>query len=156
MEPSTTTSVEQLVRSVYRLGLVQRAIARHANRELGSQGFGALAIVHTEGPVRIGEIARRLSIDLSVASRQVAALEAAGHVTREPDPEDGRAQRITTTPEGTRVLRESHRRMVEVFEQALTDWMPEDISALSGGLDRLRDDFAGTEATTNLPLEATR
>ena len=74
--------------------------ARHALAELGTQGFTALAIVHKHGPCAISDIAQRLSVDLSVASRQVAALVAAGYAAREPDPEDRRAHRITVTERG--------------------------------------------------------
>src|SRR4051794_22208248 len=121
------TAVEDLVKSLYRLGLVQREIARHALAELGSQGFVALGVVHVEGPLRVSEVARRLTVALSVASRQVAALEAAGYVRREPDPDDRRAHRVSTTPAGQRVLEESHRRMVAAFSRALEDWSADDV-----------------------------
>jgi DNA-binding MarR family transcriptional regulator len=155
-DTTDTTAAENLVRSLYRLGLVQREIARHALAELGSQGFTALAIVHKYGPIRISDIARRLSVDLSVASRQVAALEAAGHVRRQPDPEDRRAHRITTTETGTRVLTESHRRMVAAFAGALADWPEDDVLALAGGLDRLREDFARPAAAEPQSEEVAR
>jgi DNA-binding MarR family transcriptional regulator len=137
-----TTAAEHLVRSLYRLGLVQREIARHALAELGSQGFTALAIVQKHGPVRIGDIAQWLSVDGSVASRQVAALAAAGYVRREPDPADRRAHRITVTQRGTHVLTVSHRRMVAAFAGALAGWTEEEVVALAEQLDRLRADFA--------------
>src|SRR5215213_4955901 len=63
---ATTSAVEDLVRSIYRLGLVQRSIARHALAELGSQGFTALAIVQRAGHARVSEVADQLSVDLSV------------------------------------------------------------------------------------------
>ena len=136
------TAVEDLVKALYRLGLVQREIGRHALAELGSQGFVALGAVHVCGPARVSDVARRLSVDLSVASRQVAALADAGYVRREPDPDDRRAQLVSLTADGERVLRESHRRMVHAFGAALADWSAEDVMALSDGLQRLRDDVA--------------
>ena len=39
------------------------------------------------------------------------------------------------------MLRESHRRMVEAFARPLAAWPEDDVVALAGGLDRLRDDF---------------
>ena len=143
--------VEELARSIYRLATVQRSLARFALAELGSRGFSALGVVHRTGPVRVGEIADHLSVDLSVASRQIAALQEAGYVVREPDPEDRRAHRISITAEGTRVLHESHRRMVDAFEQAVGDWTEEELSALADGLNRLRDDFTGTAGTPPSP-----
>lgn len=143
---TTTAAVEDLIRSLYQLGLVHREIARHALAELGSQGFTALAVVAKYGPLRIGDIAERLSIDVSVASRQVAALEASGYVSREADEHDRRAWRVSATETGRRVVRESHRRMVEAFSTAMVNWDDADVVALSSGLDRLREDFRRTVA----------
>jgi DNA-binding MarR family transcriptional regulator len=139
---STTIAVEDLVTALYRLGVVQREIARHALAELGSQGFTALAVIQRQGPVRVSDVAERLRIDLSVASRQCAALVAAGHAERQADPDDRRAYRLTATERGSRVLRESHRRMVEAFARPLANWPEEEIVALARRLDRLREDFA--------------
>jgi DNA-binding MarR family transcriptional regulator len=141
-EPMTTTAaVEDLIRSLYQLGLVHREIARHALAELGSQGFTALAVIAKCGPLRIGDVAERLTIDVSVASRQVAALERSGYVVREPDAHDRRARRVSVTETGARVLRESHRRMVEAFSTAMAGWDEDEVAALAHGLDRLREDF---------------
>jgi DNA-binding MarR family transcriptional regulator len=142
------TPVEDLVKSLYRLGTVQREIARHALAELGSQGFVALGTVHLEGPVRVSDVARRLNVDLSVASRQVAALSLAGYVRREPDPDDRRAQFVSLTEAGERVLAESHRRMVSAFDAVLGDWSADDVTALSSALQRLREDFEREPAGT--------
>jgi DNA-binding MarR family transcriptional regulator len=133
---------EDLVIALYRLGLVQRSIARNALAELGSQGFTALAVVQREGHVRVSEVAEQLSVDLSVASRQVAALVLAGYVEREPDPDDRRATRLRPTELGTQVLRDSHRRMVDTASCALGDWSEEEVAALAKQLERLREDFA--------------
>ena len=143
---TTTAVVEDLIRSLYQLGLVHREIARHALAELGSQGFTALAVVAKHGPLRIGDVAERLSIDVSVASRQVAALESSGYLVREPDEQDRRVRRVTVTEAGTRVLKESHRRMVEAFSTAMAGWEDEEVVALAHGLDRLREDFRHTVA----------
>jgi DNA-binding MarR family transcriptional regulator len=135
-----TNAVEHLVRSLYRLGMVQRELARHALAELGSQGFVALGAIHLHGPVRVSDVAQTLNVALSVASRQVAALERAGYVERDADPDDRRAHRVQTTEAGRKVLEESHRRMVHAFSRALEDWSPEEIAGLSESLERLRAD----------------
>jgi DNA-binding MarR family transcriptional regulator len=155
MQPTSNTTqptaVEDLVKALYRLGVVQREIARHALDELGSQGFFSLGVVSVHGPIRVSDVARRLNVDLSVASRQVAALTAAGYVQRERDPEDRRAQRVSITDAGNRVLSESHRRMVHAFSRALEDWSPDDLCALSGQLERLRHDV---QADLTAPVES--
>jgi DNA-binding MarR family transcriptional regulator len=133
---------EDLVIALYRLGLVQRSIARHALAGLGSQGFTALAVIHRHGPVRVSDVAEHLSVTLPVASRQVAALVLAGHVERETDPEDGRAHRLRASESGTLALHESHRRMVETATAALSGWSDAEIAALAAQLECLREDFA--------------
>jgi DNA-binding MarR family transcriptional regulator len=137
---------EDLVVALYRLGLVQRSIARHALAELGSQGFTALAVVTREGPVRVSEVAERLSVDLSVASRQVAALVLAGYVMRERDPDDRRAHILRATETGARVLTDSHRRMVATATEALAGWSDGEIAGLAAQLERLREDFAAVDS----------
>ena len=136
------TPSEDLVIALYRLGLVQRSIARHALAELGSQGFTALAVIQREGHMRVSEVADQLSVDLSVASRQVAALVLAGYVEREPDPDDRRATRLRPTPAGTKVLTDSHRRMVATATRALGGWSQDEVALLAAQLERLRQDFA--------------
>jgi DNA-binding MarR family transcriptional regulator len=140
---------EDLVIALYRLGFVRRSIERHALAELGSQGFTALAVIHTHAPVRVSAVAEQLSVSLPVASRQIAALELAGYVEREADPDDGRAHRLRPTERGERALRESHRRMVETATAALAGWSDADIAALATQLERLREDFAAVAIAPN-------
>ena len=136
------TPIEALVRQLYGLGMVQRDIGRHAMAELGTQGFHALAVLQLYGPLRVSDVAQRLGVDLSVASRQIASLAAEGYVERREDSRDRRAQLVAVTRSGRKVLRESHRRMVAGFTRVLEGWSDEDVNALTGGLERLRDDFA--------------
>jgi DNA-binding MarR family transcriptional regulator len=140
--------IEALVRQLYGLGMVRRQISRHAMAELGTQGFTALAVVQLHGPLRVSEVAEQLGVDLSVASRQIASLTAEGYVERRADDRDRRAQLVAVTRAGRRALRESHRRMVAAFETVLHGWDDEDVNALTGGLERLRDDFARLAAAS--------
>ncbi len=135
------TAVEALVRELYSLGAARREIARHALKSLDGPGFLALGTIYRHGPVRVSDVAGRLAVDLSVASRQVTALVTAGYVRRERDPEDGRAQVLTTTPAGDAVLLDSHRRMVDAFAGVLHDWSDADLEALTQRLARLNEAF---------------
>jgi DNA-binding MarR family transcriptional regulator len=143
--------IEALVRQLYGLGMVQRDIGRHAMAELGTQGFHALAALQVHGPLRVSDVAQRLGVDLSVASRQIASLAAEGYVERREDPQDRRAQLVAVTRAGRKVLRESHRRMVAGFTRVLESWSDDDVNALTSGLERLRDDFARLAAAHHSP-----
>jgi DNA-binding MarR family transcriptional regulator len=143
--------IEALVRQLYGLGMVQRDIGRHAMAELGTQGFHALAVLQVHGPLRVSDVAQRLGVDLSVASRQIASLAAEGYVERREDPQDRRAHLVAVTRPGRKVLRESHRRMVAGFTRVLESWSDDDVNALTSGLERLRDDFARLAAAHHSP-----
>jgi len=138
----TSAAVEALVRQLYGLGAIRRRLEAEALAGLGSQGFNALTVIHLQGPVRVSRVAEQLGIDLSVASRQVAALAAAGFVERGADSRDRRAQLLRITADGDLALRAAHERMVAAFADALGDWPDEELTALADGLGRLRTSFA--------------
>ncbi|ANF30639.1 hypothetical protein A0130_02190 [Leifsonia xyli] len=60
------------------------------------------AIAH--GPMSVAGIARRRGLRRQSAAESVAALERAGLVTREPDPDDARAPLVHLTAEGRATL----------------------------------------------------
>ena len=133
-------NIEALVRAVYELSAIKRDIPRLAGFD-HPVGLVPLAAVHRRAPARVKDVAEALHIDLSVASRQVAALEAAGYVAREPDPDDRRSHRVSTTEAGEAALRAAHHRIVGVFAGALEDWSDADITNLTTALGRLRADY---------------
>lgn len=132
--------IEALVRAVYELTAMKRDILRLAGFD-HPVGLVPLAAVHRRAPARVKDVAESLHIDLSVASRQVAALEAAGYVAREPDPDDRRSHRVSTTEAGEDALRAAHQRIVGVFAGALEGWSDADITNLTTALGRLRADY---------------
>lgn len=140
--PPPSSPADQLVRQLYGLSALRRELARAATREIASNGFTALAAVHRLGPCRVSDVAHELHVDLSVASRQVSALVDAGHVQREVDPEDRRAQLVSTTDAGFGVLVRAHERMVEQLQRGLDDWTDAEIVELAHGIERLVAQFA--------------
>src|SRR4029079_5898889 len=55
--------------------------------------------------LRVNELAREVVLSPTAMSRFVDRVEAAGHVHREPDPDDRRALQVTITDEGIALLR---------------------------------------------------
>ncbi len=133
--------VEQLIRQLYGLGAVRRELGRAAQRELETQGFAALGAIRRRGACRVSDIATDLQVDLSVASRQIAALVSAGHVERRPDPADGRAHLLHLTDDGAAAIGRAHRQMIAVLGDALASWDPADVETLTHGLERLSQSF---------------
>jgi|SRR5215217_4907258 len=148
---STPSTIESLVRAVYGLTALKRDMPRLAGFD-HPVGLVPLAVVNRLAPARVKDVAQELHVDLSVASRQVAALEAAGYIRRDADPDDRRAQLISPTSAGTAALQRAHDRIVEFFSAVLADWSPAEITALTDGLARLRSDY---ERATGHALNAT-
>lgn len=145
-----TTPVEHLILQLYGLGSVRRELSKAAHHELASQGFSALVAIRRRGACRVSDIATDLQVDLSVASRQIAALVGAGHVDRRPDPADGRASLLHLTEAGLAAIRAAHLRMIGVLSDALSDWSDDEVETLATSLQRLTQTFtslAGTAPT---------
>ena len=135
-------SIEEVVREIYALGRVNRELQRRAVPEHPPACLQALGVIARGEAVRVSDIADRLRIDLSVASRQVAVLEASGWVTRATDPADGRARTLATTAAGRAVLTDTLARMADAYTGVLEGWSDDELSALQTVLSRLREDFA--------------
>ena len=131
-------STEEVVREIYALGRANRELQRRAVPEHPPACLQALGVIARGEAVRVSEIAERLRIDLSVASRQVAVLEA----TRTTDPADGRARTLATTDAGRAVLADTLARMADAYSGVLEGWSEDDLRTLHAVLARLREDFA--------------
>lgn len=116
-----------------------RRIRRAAEQELGSIGVtpsqlrALRAVAH--GSMRISALARRLDVVPRSATSVVDDLEAAGLVTREPDPDDRRATLVAVTDAGRRVLAELRARrqagMAELLSRLSDDEQAELVRLLS-------------------------
>jgi len=122
-----------LVRRVRRV-IAERAAAVHP--DLQPAAYLMLSHLDKAGPMRASVAADELHLDKGAVSRQVTQLLALGLVERTPDPEDGRAQLLTSSPEGTRRLAEivEHRRTW--LSERLHDWDDADLDDLVSSLTR--------------------
>src|SRR5512147_2788137 len=65
----------------------------------------ALEALGAEGPMRLGDLGRRLGIAPSTLTRNLSRLEGSGLVAREADPEDARSSRVALTRPGRAAAR---------------------------------------------------
>ena len=96
MTPKTVMA--RLVRSIS--ALQERELSR-LGIDLTAQQAGIVAYVEVEGGKGIGEIAARIGVDQSVATRLVDRLAAKGFLVRMRHPIDGRAVQVVTTEVGS-------------------------------------------------------
>jgi DNA-binding MarR family transcriptional regulator len=85
-----------------------------------------LGQIAADGPRRLSAVAETACLDLSTVSRQVAALEAAGLVSRTTDATDRRAHLIEVTPTGRAVLARNREKWQVVLRDLMADWTPEE------------------------------
>ncbi|MFI6375941.1 MarR family winged helix-turn-helix transcriptional regulator [Streptomyces sp. NPDC050546] len=92
-------------------------------------------------PLRPGELAARLGVEASHVTRTVQQLQKSGYVTRVPDPDDRRAQRIELTDAGRQAIAKVREAGVRGMQMALSAWSPEELRQLAGLFHRMVDDF---------------
>ncbi|UQX88905.1 MarR family winged helix-turn-helix transcriptional regulator [Jatrophihabitans telluris] len=101
------------------------------------------------GPSRLTAIAERTGFDASHISRQVADLERAGLLAREPDPDDRRAVLLRSTEAGDDLMSRLARGRRTRVERLLSDWPADDIATfgrLLGRLNQATDKYQAVNA----------
>ena len=87
-----------------------REVATVVHPDLQPTAYALLARVDELGSARAIDLSDYFGIDKGAISRQVGLLERVGLVSREPDPDDGRAQLLVVTTEGTQAAGAGPRR----------------------------------------------
>lgn len=98
-----------------------------------------LSDLATTGESRPSELAKRKMVDVSVISRQIAQLSAAGLIERRPAPEDGRASLVSVSEAGEVLLKRWRQSHLDFVRNALHDWTDEDVAALTERLRSMND-----------------
>ena len=93
------------------------------------------------GEARPSELAKRRFVDLSVVSRQLSQLSAAGMIERRPAPEDGRASIISLSERGHAELDRRRAGYLDFMERALGDWTEEKVVDLTTRLAEMNADI---------------
>ncbi|WP_020579150.1 MarR family winged helix-turn-helix transcriptional regulator [Actinopolymorpha alba] len=133
--------LEDLLRAINDVVLIRKDISRLATTTCHVAALGVLSVLSRSDDMRVGQLAETLQVDMSVASRQLAQLEAQGYVGRRPDPDDGRAHLVFLTEAGRHELDNVRGHVVRHFETALREWTDDDLTVLTKQLDRLRADL---------------
>jgi DNA-binding MarR family transcriptional regulator len=90
-----------------------------------------------EAPLKVSELARRLSLEPATLSPLLKRLEASGMVTRGRDPKDDRALAVTLTPKGSRARAKAEQIPPAIMKRL--DMGLEELEELRDSLTRLID-----------------
>ncbi len=116
---------------------IQGRLAGELHQDLDGAAYGLLVLLDDAGPLRASDVVAKLGLDKSTVSRQVASLVDLGLVDRAADPDDGRAQVLSTSPEGHRRLSRLRDARRARWEADLSDWETTDVATLATLLGRL-------------------
>jgi DNA-binding MarR family transcriptional regulator len=137
------TAARQLVELVDEVFRLSDAFVRAGDRivaedELTASRWMTLGAV-AHGPLSVAGIARRRGMRRQSANESVAQLEAAGLVTRTPDPTDARAPLVHLTDEGRRTLDRIRPRRLAWAERTSAVAAEGELAAAVDLLGRLRE-----------------
>lgn len=142
---SVLPRLSQLSTVMNRSRLIERA-TENAGPDLDRPAISVLVTLHLGGgPLRVGEIAKRMQVVGPHITRQVHELERRGLARRIPDPLDQRARQVELTPDGAAAAARYMQTVLGLLGDVLKDWSPEDRRTFG----RLLERFA-TDLTTRL------
>jgi DNA-binding MarR family transcriptional regulator len=113
------------------------AVQRRQNYPMDRAAYLLLRRLQANGPQRVAELADALGLDGSTVTRQLAALDRAGHIRRTTHPDDARSTVVTVTPAGRRAADALRRHRQERISGHFADWTPADQRELNDVLHRL-------------------
>jgi DNA-binding MarR family transcriptional regulator len=130
---------------------ISTRLAGELHPELDGTAYALLSLLEDTGPLRASDLVPRLGLDKSTVSRQVSHLAELGLVERAPDPEDGRAQVLSASPEGSARLTRIRDARRARWADDLADWPGEDVAVLGELLGRLNRIGEAREAEAATP-----
>ncbi|MEU6831528.1 MarR family transcriptional regulator [Nocardia beijingensis] len=134
--PTRSTAIHTIQRELTAFARRARGRAAELHPELPLVASSILDLVIERDGCLATELAEHFLLDKSTVSRQVAALERLGYLTREVDPANRRNHVLRATPAGQRIAREAEQRRREAFAERFRDWDDDDLAKLAGYLVR--------------------
>lgn len=123
-----TDDIERIVTAAHAL---TRIAALRMQSDVPATQWRALSVLRAEGPLRVGDLARRARTTQPGMTRLVHSLVDEGFVTREADPADSRATIVEITPSGREAIATWLAQLGSALEPMFTDLDDEDWAALS-------------------------
>ncbi|MEV7001590.1 MarR family transcriptional regulator [Streptomyces sp. NPDC093982] len=146
-EAPASPEVIEIERALTRITYLSTRARQHdrlmalADVPLDRAAVALLRQVADSESLRPGELANRLGVEASHVTRTVQQLEKSGYVTRVPDPQDRRAQRIELTEPGRQAIARVREAGARGMQLALSDWTPDELRQLATLFHRMVDDF---------------
>ncbi|MFJ6027412.1 MarR family winged helix-turn-helix transcriptional regulator [Pseudarthrobacter sp. NPDC092424] len=122
---------------------ISNQLSRQVHPDMEPAAYGLLTVIRREGPIRLTDLAMNIGVGKPSVSRQIAFLESIGLVSKEADPQDGRAQSIRLTAKGEEKMRQVQDARQQVFRERLGSWPVSDLQELARYIARLNSTYEG-------------
>jgi DNA-binding MarR family transcriptional regulator len=138
--PAGPAAPEPSSADVARLRLVVARLYRQLAQASGDDlnltyaQLSALARIEEHGPLRLGELAAHEQVAAPSLTRTVGPLAAAGLITKQPDPSDGRSWLVSIAAAGTDLLVRIRRERSELLARRMSRLTPEQSGTLRAAL----------------------
>jgi DNA-binding MarR family transcriptional regulator len=137
--PKQTAAVDGIETELLMLARWLEAVQRRQDYPMDRAAYLLLRRLQTAGPQRVAELAEALGLDGSTVTRQLGALDRAGHIRRTTHPRDARATVVEATPAGVRAADALRRHRQERIAGHFADWNAAEQRELRDVLHRLND-----------------
>jgi len=127
MTASTSELLEQLLVTSNRL---VRMAAQATGTTTPASFWRTLSILTSDGPLRVGDLARASRVSQPTMTRLQQQLVELGLAERIADPDDSRASLIAATPAGELALEDWRRQLVDALRPAFEDLSDSEAQAL--------------------------
>ncbi|MCQ6561359.1 MarR family winged helix-turn-helix transcriptional regulator [Paenibacillus mendelii] len=111
------------------LAILLRRLTSISTYKIGSLDRSAYLLLQQiayHGSSGVKALSDEFRLDISTVSRQAAALEQKGYVSRIPDPLDGRAYFLQITDQGKTELNDNKNARLAIIEELLQSWSDEE------------------------------
>jgi DNA-binding MarR family transcriptional regulator len=145
---STMTRSERLDRAMSILvrrgtgNRLHRLLVHAVGSDIDRAGYLVLKRIQLEGPTRITDLADRMGVEPSTASRHVQTLEEHGWLEKQPQTEDRRVILAGVTPSGLAVVERVETERHRIFDRALAEWDDEDVDRFVELFERFANDLS--------------
>jgi DNA-binding MarR family transcriptional regulator len=134
---AVSADITEIARTLSRIAYLNSRVRNHdrlmalAGVSLDRAAVALLGQIADSEPLRPSELAVRLGVEASHVTRQAQRLQKAGYVTRIPDPDDHRAQRIQLTLAGQEAVDRIREASYRGMQMALAHWSPGELHQLA-------------------------
>jgi DNA-binding MarR family transcriptional regulator len=125
-----SSAVDYANRLYLALARTGRSLRETNAAPIGPGAFSTLWTITAQGPARLTDLAEAEGVTRPTMTRIIDALDERGYVTRQPDPDDGRAQLVTATRRGRTLIAEGRAVRVKTLASRIEKLPAEQVADL--------------------------